>query len=109
METKVSNVSTEPGMKSVHTEYSSSLLMLLFIFLKVRDREWERHEEQKLDPAPVHRKKPARFTIPDSSTHKGLEQQGFWSQKSQGGPLVSFTSLPPASFSEAGHWGAQGP
>lgn len=39
MKIKVSNLSTVPGMKSVYTEYSSSLLMLFFIFLKVRDRE----------------------------------------------------------------------
>lgn len=55
-------------MKSVHTEYSSLLLVLLFIFLKVRDRECQRHEEQKLGPAPDHRKKQAKFTVPDSST-----------------------------------------
>lgn len=39
MKIKINNVSAMPGMKPVHTEYSSLLLMLLFIFLKVRDRE----------------------------------------------------------------------
>lgn len=39
MKIEINNVNAMPGLKPVHPEYSSLLLMLLFIFLKVRARE----------------------------------------------------------------------
>lgn len=95
-------------MKSVHTEYSSLLLVLLFIFLKVRDRECQRHEEQKLGPAPDHRKKQAKFTVPDSSTLKAWSGRSPQPEVAGWTPFLVFTLPPAATPSEAGCEGPKG-
>lgn len=62
-----------PRRKPVNTEYSSLLLILLFIFLKVRNGECWRHD--RVGPSPSSQKNQAKFPALDSSTLVGLEQQ----------------------------------
>lgn len=75
----------------MHTEYSSLLLMLLFIFLKVRNREcWSR--DRTGGPAPVHRKNQAKFPALDSSALVGLEQQECMARSHRVDPCFSSPS-----------------
>lgn len=62
------------GRTPAHTEYSSLLLMLLFIFLKVRNRECWSHDRTR--PNPSSQENQAKFPVPDSSALAGLELQG---------------------------------
>lgn len=80
------------GRKPVHAEYSSLLLVLLFIFLKVRNRECWRYD--RMGPSPSSQKNQAKFPALDSSTLVSLEQQESIAKQSQGGP--------PCSLREAG-------
>lgn len=74
------------GRKPVHAEYSSLLLVLLFIFLKVRNRECWRYD--RMGPSPSSQKNQAKFPALDSSTLVSLEQQESIASSHRVDPLV---------------------
>lgn len=73
------------GRKPVHAKYSS-LLLLLFIFLKVRNRECWRHD--RAGPSPNSHEKPGQIPCSRFPHPCGPGIAGVYSQQSWGGPLL---------------------